>query len=128
MCVVRLASALVHLSWFFVFSIGSLGQPHVVNKFMMIRDLKVLRFFPLALALSMLLCSLIWLGSGLAVKGLVLGNVIPPLSDPDQTIMVFLKGNPLKRRGNYEVLGNRASRIAGLFAGPALCLLHVRHE
>jgi sodium/proline symporter len=79
------------LSWFFVFSIGSLGQPHVVNKFMMIRDLKVLRFFPLVLACSMLLCSLIWLGSGLAVKGLSVKNLIPELSSPDQAITVFLQ-------------------------------------
>jgi Na+/proline symporter len=78
------------LSWFFVFSIGSLGQPHVVNKFMMIEDLRVLRLFPLVLATSMLLCSLIWLGSGVAVKGLVLGNLVPQLSDPDKTIAVFL--------------------------------------
>ena len=79
------------LSWFFVFSIGSLGQPHVVNKFMMIRNHRVLKFFPLALAVSMLLCSLIWLGSGLAVKGLVLANLIPKLSDPDRAITVFLQ-------------------------------------
>jgi Na+/proline symporter len=79
------------LSWFFVFSIGSLGQPHVVNKFMMIRNLKVLKLFPLALAGSMLLCSLVWLGSGLAVKGLVLGEMIPQLRNPDETVTVFLE-------------------------------------
>ena len=79
------------LSWFLVFAVGSLGQPHVVHKFMMVRDLRVLRFFPLALAGSMLLCSLIWLGSGLAVKGMVVGNLIPPLGDPDNAIIVFLK-------------------------------------
>jgi Na+/proline symporter len=79
------------LSWFFVFSIGSLGQPHVVNKFMMISGIKVLRLFPLVLAGSMLLSSLIWLGSGIAVKGLVLANMVPQLTNPDATITLFLQ-------------------------------------
>jgi Na+/proline symporter len=58
---------------------------------MMIKDLRVLRLFPLALAVSMLFCSLIWLGSGLAVKGMVMGKMIPGLADPDNTISVFLE-------------------------------------
>ncbi len=79
------------LSWFFVFAVGSLGQPHVVHKFMMVCDLKVLKYFPLILAVSMILCGLIWLGCGLTVKSLVLKGVLVPLPNPDQTITVFLE-------------------------------------
>lgn len=83
--------ALGALSWFFLFAVGSLGQPHVVNKFMMIRDLRVLRYFPLILAATMLLCGLIWLGVGMAVKAHVLQGTLAPLSSPDAAVTVFLQ-------------------------------------
>jgi len=78
------------LSWFFVFAVGSLGQPHVIHKFMMVEDLRVLRFFPLVLAASMLVCGLVWLGAGLSVKSLVLSGAVAPLDDPDQAMGAFL--------------------------------------
>jgi SSS family transporter len=78
------------LSWFFVFSIGSLGQPHVVNRFMMARDLRVFRYFPLILAIAMIVCGLIWLGVGLSVKSLVYQGLLSPLGHPDQAITTFI--------------------------------------
>lgn len=78
------------LSWFLVFSLGSLGQPHVVTKFMMLRSLRTVKYFPLALALSMLLCGLIWLSGGMAVKALVMEGRLTPLEHPDATITTFL--------------------------------------
>lgn len=83
--------ALVALSWFFVFAVGSLGQPHVVHKFMMVRDVAILRFFPLTLAVGMILCGLIWLGGGMAVKSLVLSGQLAALGHPDDAITVFLR-------------------------------------
>lgn len=80
------------LSWFLVFSLGSLGQPHVVTKFMMLRSLKTLKYFPLVLAVSMLLCGLIWLSGGLAVKSLVMEGRLAPLEHPDAAITTFLAG------------------------------------
>jgi SSS family transporter len=78
------------LSWFLVFSVGSLGQPHVVNRFMMAKDLRVFRYFPLILAMSMIVCGLIWLGVGLAVKSLVYQGLLTPLEHPDQAITMFI--------------------------------------
>lgn len=80
----------VALSWFLVFSLGSLGQPHVVTKFMMLRSLSTLRYFPLVLAVSMLLCGLIWLSGGMAVKSLVTEGSLAALDHPDATITTFL--------------------------------------
>jgi Na+/proline symporter len=57
---------------------------------MMIRDLRVLRYFPLVLAASMLVCGLIWLGAGIGVKAQVLSGAISPLQHPDQAVTVFL--------------------------------------
>ncbi len=78
------------LGWFFLFALGSLGQPHVVHKMMMIRDLRLLKHFPWILAVSMTVCSLVWLGVGLCVKSLVLGGALAPLGHPDEAITVFL--------------------------------------
>ncbi len=84
------AGALTCLSWFILFSVGSLGQPHVVNRFMMIRDLRVLKYFPLLLAVAMMICGLVWLGAGAAVKSLVLEGALPAPAQPDDSITLFL--------------------------------------
>lgn len=78
------------LSWFFLFAIGSLGQPHVVNRLMMVRDLSTLRFFPLALAGAMLTCGLIWLGGGLGVRAMVASGQMAPPVQADLGIGNFL--------------------------------------
>lgn len=76
-------------SWFFLFAIGSLGQPHVVQKLMMVRDLSVLRHFPWTLALSMMICGLIWLGGGLTTKYLALIGQLR-FGHPDDAMGTFL--------------------------------------
>ena len=80
------------LGWFFLFALGSLGQPHVVHKMMMIRDLRLLKHFPWILAVSMTVCSLVWLGVGLCVKSQVLGGTLASLAHPDEAITAFLRG------------------------------------
>jgi len=79
------------LGWFLLFALGSLGQPHVVHKFMMVRDLRLLKHFPWILAISMTVCSLVWLGVGLCMKSLVLGGTIGPLVHPDDAVTTFLE-------------------------------------
>jgi Na+/proline symporter len=79
------------LSWFFLFALGALGQPHVVNRFMMVRSPQVLRYFPLILAGSMIVCGMIWLGAGAAVRALVLRGELAELGRPDEAIVVFLR-------------------------------------
>jgi Na+/proline symporter len=85
-----LAGAGTCLGWFFLFAVGSLGQPHVVNKLMMVKDLKVLRHFPWILAVSMMVCSLVWLTVGTAVKSLVVRGDLTAPGQPDLTITAFL--------------------------------------
>ncbi len=79
------------LGWFLLFALGSLGQPHVVHKMMMVRDLRLLRHFPWILAVSMTVCSLVWLGVGWCVKSQVVGGGLPPLAHPDEAISSFLQ-------------------------------------
>jgi Na+/proline symporter len=79
------------MSWFFLFAVGALGQPHVVNRFMMVRSPQVLRYFPLILAGSMIVCGMIWLGAGAAVRALVLSGELAAPARPDEAIALFLR-------------------------------------
>jgi SSS family transporter len=84
--------ALTALGFFFVFGIGVLGQPHMLNKLYMIRDPRRLKWLPLVLGSSQTLCLLIWLGLGLAVPALVAQGKLAPLSKPDEAAPAFLLG------------------------------------
>jgi Na+/proline symporter len=77
------------LSLFFVFGMGSLGQPHVIHKFYMLRDPRRLKWFPLLMTLALLLTTLLFFGVGVSVKSLsVEGRMI--LASPDQATPYFL--------------------------------------
>jgi Na+/proline symporter len=82
--------ALTGLGFFFVFSIGVLGQPHMLHKFYMLDDPRKLRWLPLVIAVSQSLCLLIWVGVGLVVPALVARGALPPLVNPDDAAPAFL--------------------------------------
>jgi Na+/proline symporter len=75
---------------FFVFGVGVLGQPHVLHKFYMLDDPRKLRFLPLVLGWSQVLCLTIWLGVGLAVPALVAQGKMSALARPDEAAPQFL--------------------------------------
>jgi Na+/proline symporter len=84
--------ALTALGFFFVFGIGVLGQPHMLHKLYMLRDPRRLKWLPLVLGGSQVLCLLIWLGLGLAVPALVAQGKLAPLQKPDDATPAFLLG------------------------------------
>ncbi len=81
---------LAAISFLFVFSMGVLGQPHVLHKFYMLRRPRDFRWYPLVSALALCLTVLLFFGVGMAVKGLVVTGAVPELSHPDQATPVFL--------------------------------------
>jgi Na+/proline symporter len=81
---------LAALSFFFVFGLGSLGQPHVIHKFYMLKDVRKLRWYPLLMTGALLLALLLYVGVGLAIKAAVLRGDIPPLARPDDATPTFL--------------------------------------
>jgi len=83
-------SPLAAISLFFVFGLGSLGQPHVLHKFYMIRDPRRLKWYPLTVTLAILLATLLYFGVGVAVKALVLEGRLQPLANPDAATPLFL--------------------------------------
>jgi Na+/proline symporter len=82
--------AMVALSFFFVFAVGSLGQPHIAHKYYMIRDVRRLRWYPLLMTGAMILAQLLFVGVGVAVKALVATGEMAPLARPDDATPSFL--------------------------------------
>jgi Na+/proline symporter len=78
------------LSLFFVFGVGSLGQPHVVHKFYMLRDPRRLRWYPMLMTLALILTLLLYFGVGFAVKALVARGELPALARADDATPTFL--------------------------------------
>jgi Na+/proline symporter len=83
-------SPLAALSFFFVFGVGSLGQPHVIHKFYMLRDPRKLRWFPLLMTCALFLTLLLFVGVGIAMKALVAAGQAPALATPDDATPTFL--------------------------------------
>ncbi|MBV6522386.1 MAG: Osmoregulated proline transporter OpuE [Gemmatimonadaceae bacterium] len=78
------------LSFFFVFGIGTLGQPHVLHKLFMLRDPRRLKWTPLLTTGALMLTLLLYFGVGLATKGLVANGQMAALASPDDATPMFL--------------------------------------
>lgn len=78
------------LSFFFVFGMGSLGQPHVVHKFYMIRDPKQLKLLPLLVTGAILMTVLLYFGVGAVVRALVARGELAALENADLATPTFL--------------------------------------
>jgi Na+/proline symporter len=78
------------ISFFFVFGVGSLGQPHVIHKFYMLKDPRQLKWYPLLMTVALAVTQLLYVGVGLAMKGLVAAGTIAPLVKADQATPTFL--------------------------------------
>jgi Na+/pantothenate symporter len=83
------------ISYFFVFGVGSLGQPHVIHKFYMLRDPRQLKWYPLLMTVALAVTPLLYVSVGVAVKSLVVGGALAPLVKADQaTPQFFLHFTP----------------------------------
>lgn len=82
--------AMVALSFFFVFAVGSLGQPHIAHKYYMLKEPRRLRWYPLLMTLAMILAQLLFVSVGLAVRAMVARGDAPPLTGPDEATPYFL--------------------------------------
>lgn len=77
------------LSFFFVFGVGSLGQPHVVHKFYMLKNPRSLRWYPLITTGAMALTLLLFFSVGVVVKALSVSGRLT-LATPDLATPTFL--------------------------------------
>ena len=81
---------LAALSFFFVFGVGTLGQPHVIHKYYMVRDPRQLKWYPLLMTGVLIVTLLLFFGVGVAVKAAVLRGDLAPLRVPDDATPAFL--------------------------------------
>ncbi len=91
------AGIITSLGWFFVFGIGLAGQPHIVTKMMMNKNLSDNRsILPLSL-LGYIVSALLWISIGLVIRAVVVGGGAEPLAQPDDAASTFLAmfANPL---------------------------------
>jgi len=84
--------ALSALSLFFVFGLGSLGQPHIAHKFYMLRDPRRLKWYPALMSVAMSLALLLYVGVGLAMRAKVASGAVPPLARADDATPAFVLG------------------------------------
>ncbi|MGE0377968.1 MAG: hypothetical protein AB7I48_15260 [Planctomycetaceae bacterium] len=79
------------LSWYFVFTLGGAGQPHVITKMMMTRRVKDIRhMLPLSIV-GYSLTALLWISIGLAMRALVIQGRHPELTDANAAAPQFLQ-------------------------------------
>lgn len=85
--------AMVALSFFFVFAVGSLGQPHIAHKYYMLKDARRLKWYPALMTVAMLLAQLLFVSVGIAVRAMVARGDAAPLATPDDATPFFLLGH-----------------------------------
>lgn len=78
------------LTWILLFGIGVCGQPHIVTKLMMIKDIRQMKWGAVASGASFLLMALLWLGVGFTMRTLVERGDHAPLASPDLAAPTFL--------------------------------------
>ena len=78
------------LSWYLLFAIGQVGQPHAITKLMMLRDVRDLKWGGMMTGVSYAFLSLLWMTIGLAMRALVAKGEQPALETPDLAAPTFL--------------------------------------
>jgi len=68
-------------AWYLLFTLGTLAQPHYLQKFFLLRDERELARFPLVLTGSLMAVLTVWVGVGLAALALVQAGSLPATGD-----------------------------------------------
>jgi len=84
------AGVVTCLGWAFIFGLGVAGQPHLVTKMMMNRNIADNRIvFPVSVV-GYAFAALLWISIGTVMRALVLDGQTEPLTAPDQAAPFFL--------------------------------------
>jgi len=68
-------------SWYLLFTLGTLAQPHYLQKFFFLRSPKELEHLPWTLTGSLMVILTVWVGLGLAAAALVQAGELPAAGD-----------------------------------------------
>ena len=84
------AGVMASLGWFFVFGLGLAGQPHIITKMMMNKNISDNRsILPMSL-FGYIMAALLWISIGVVIRAAAIDGVIDPLALPDDAASVFL--------------------------------------
>lgn len=89
-------SPIMAMSWFFVLGIGIVGQPHIIHKFYMVKDINKLKWGPVVAAIPGMLGGLFWIMIGFFIKSLAVTGQLSPESmtllnaNADNTVVIYL--------------------------------------
>ncbi len=73
-----------------LFSVGVLGQPHMLHKFLMLKSPRALRALPAVIGGAQALSLLVWIGLGAAALSLSATGRLPALAHPDEAALAVL--------------------------------------
>ncbi len=78
------------LGFLLLFSVGVLGQPHMLHKFLMLRSPASLRALPAVIGGAQSLSLLVWIGLGAAALAHSASGRLPALSHPDDAALAVM--------------------------------------
>ncbi|MFS0644415.1 sodium:solute symporter family transporter [Siminovitchia sp. 179-K 8D1 HS] len=76
--------------WIFLFSLGAAGQPHFINKFLMIKSQKELKWGAFTAGLAYAFTTLLVIGIGLTARSLEIQGKFPEIASPDESLTTFV--------------------------------------
>lgn len=74
----------------FLFAIGTLGQPHMLHKFLMLKSPEALRYLPAVIGGAQGLSLLVWFGLGAAALAFGADGTLGPLERPDDAALAVV--------------------------------------
>ncbi len=77
------------LSWFFLFAIGTCAQPHYLQKFLLLRSQRSLRWLPAIMTGALVSVLTVWVAVGLSGTSLTVSGALS-LAEPDQLTPALL--------------------------------------
>ena len=85
------------LSWFLIFGIGGMGQPHIITKMMMTKNIGDAKHILPISVIGYSISALLWISIGFVMRALVIQTGHPELGGPDDAASQFLQtyANPL---------------------------------
>ncbi|QCC55455.1 sodium:solute symporter family transporter [Natronorubrum bangense] len=101
---------LVGVAWWILFSVGAAGQPHLITKFYMSRDMTILKWGAPIAAISYAISSMIAFSAGFSMRAMVEAGQISETFSPSEVGPVF-------------VLDHTGSIIAGLILAALLAAI-----
>jgi SSS family transporter len=79
------------LSWYFLFALGGAGQPHIITKMMMNKNVSDAKRILVVSIVGYSFAAFLWIAVGLAMRALVLNGQHPELATPDDAAPAFLQ-------------------------------------